>query len=334
MSYQEPPFRPVPATGAPYAEEHEHTLIESQIDGLLQGEGASEDHHDVLSFLATSGLCPELVNRVHLAIVNAEVKDDPTRVRPSKDAQYMEATVKSVNYTQFMNLLLDAKTTHGVQYARGLMGMVRIDKARDIAEADIVPMIGMLTILQRNGWPHVANATVPWNRMPEAATASVDTEPTSSVELLERARDIQEQRARDYDQPGGERSMAATVQAFNIITRRNDEGRDPVSESEGWLLMQILKDVRDRSTPNPHRDSLEDCVSYSALKAEARLQEAVPEDALNSAAPASTTVMLAQEVDYAIQHGWPRESIERLTSMRAADEARRAAAASHPTPKE
>ncbi len=212
--------------------------------------------------------------------MNMSYQEPPFRPVPAADAPYLEATHKSVNYTQFMNLLLDAKSTHNMQYARGLMGMVRIDKAQDIAEADIVPMIGLLTIMQRNGWPHVANATVPWNRMPipKATTASVDAEPMTSVELLERARDIQEQRARDYDQPGGERSMAATVQAFNIITRRNDEGGDPLSESEGWLLMQILKDVRDRSTPNPHRDSLEDCVSYSALKAEARLQEAVSED--------------------------------------------------------
>lgn len=94
---------------------------------------------------------------------------------------------------------------------------------------------------------------------------------TTAIDLLSAARDIQVQRAKDYDQPGGERSMLATVQAFNIITRR--DGDRALTESEGWLLMQTLKDVRDRSTKKPHRDSLEDGISYSSLKAEARLKE-------------------------------------------------------------
>ena len=72
-------------------------------------------------------------------------------------------------------------------------------------------------------------------------------------------------RAKTYDKPGGERSMGQTVAAFNAITGRN------LQESEGWLLMQILKDVRDRQRTEPHVDSLEDGVAYAALKAEARM---------------------------------------------------------------
>jgi hypothetical protein len=85
--------------------------------------------------------------------------------------------------------------------------------------------------------------------------------------ILEAAAKHMRDRASTYDRPEGERSMGKTVQAFNVIT-----GRD-LSESEGWLLLQILKDVRDRQRVEPHRDSLEDCVAYAALKAEARLQE-------------------------------------------------------------
>lgn len=77
-----------------------------------------------------------------------------------------------------------------------------------------------------------------------------------------------EQRGQQYDQPEGERSMGRAVAALNLIL-----GRQALSESEGWLLLQILKDVRDRQRVNPHVDSLEDCVAYAALKAEARLQE-------------------------------------------------------------
>ncbi len=74
-------------------------------------------------------------------------------------------------------------------------------------------------------------------------------------------------RAATYDKPEGERSMQRTVDAFNIITGRH------LTASEGWLLLQILKDVRDRQRSLPHTDSLEDCIAYAALKAEARLME-------------------------------------------------------------
>lgn len=92
------------------------------------------------------------------------------------------------------------------------------------------------------------------------------SEPTpSAVVILSTSAGIMEERGKQYDQEGGERSMGKTVAAFNIIT-----GRD-LKESEGWLLMQILKDVRDRTTVAPHADSLVDCVAFSALKAESRL---------------------------------------------------------------
>ena len=74
-----------------------------------------------------------------------------------------------------------------------------------------------------------------------------------------------EERGRQYDQQDGERSMGKAVAAFNIVT-----GRDLI-ESEGWLLLQMLKDVRDRTTAAAHNDSLVDCVAYAALKAEARM---------------------------------------------------------------
>lgn len=97
-------------------------------------------------------------------------------------------------------------------------------------------------------------------------------EPTlDAPSILDMAAKHMRDRAATYDKPEGERSMAATVQAFNTITART--GDRALSESEGWLLMQVLKDVRDRQRASPHRDSLEDCTAYSALKAEARLRE-------------------------------------------------------------
>jgi hypothetical protein len=92
---------------------------------------------------------------------------------------------------------------------------------------------------------------------------------TTAPQILTKAKSIMEDRAATYDQPSGERSMGRAVVALNVIL-----GRAAITESEGWLLMQILKDVRDRQRTTPHIDSLEDGVAYSALKAEARMAEA------------------------------------------------------------
>lgn len=88
-------------------------------------------------------------------------------------------------------------------------------------------------------------------------------QPESAVEFLNQASSLLTERGKQYDQEGGERSMGKTVSAFNAIT-----GKD-LSEPEGWLLLQILKDVRQWQHPGFHRDSAEDSVAYSALKSEA-----------------------------------------------------------------
>lgn len=84
-----------------------------------------------------------------------------------------------------------------------------------------------------------------------------------STEFLRAAIDVQAARAAEYDQPEGERSMGRTVQAFNAITGRE------LTEAEGWLFLQVLKDVRQWSAKGYHHDSALDGVAYSALKAEA-----------------------------------------------------------------
>lgn len=88
-------------------------------------------------------------------------------------------------------------------------------------------------------------------------------------DFLRRAADIMAERGKQYDQPEGERSMGKCVAAFNIVTGRN------LTEAEGWLLLQILKDVRQWQRPGFHLDSADDCIAYAALKAEAKQKEAV-----------------------------------------------------------
>lgn len=75
------------------------------------------------------------------------------------------------------------------------------------------------------------------------------------------------ERGKTYDQPNGERSMARTVAAFVAITGKE------LTEAEGWLFMQILKDVRQWQRPGFHADSAEDCIAYAALKAEALAEQ-------------------------------------------------------------
>ena len=98
----------------------------------------------------------------------------------------------------------------------------------------------------------------------EGALPSGPQAPTAPA-LLDAAAKHMRDRAATYDKPEGERSMATTVEAFNAVT-----GRD-LRESEGWLLMNLLKLVRSEQRGMPHQDSVEDAVAYSALYGEARL---------------------------------------------------------------
>jgi hypothetical protein len=86
----------------------------------------------------------------------------------------------------------------------------------------------------------------------------------AAPELLGRAAAHMHDRASTYDTPEGTRSMGKAVTAFNAITGHR------LTESEGWLLLQVLKDVRLFTRSEYHADSAEDCISYAALKAEAK----------------------------------------------------------------
>jgi len=71
--------------------------------------------------------------------------------------------------------------------------------------------------------------------------------------------------------------MAATVTAYNAVTGQS------LTEANGFLLMSILKMVRDNQRNEPHTDSVEDLIAYSALYGEARLNSIKAVDNINSA---------------------------------------------------
>jgi hypothetical protein len=81
--------------------------------------------------------------------------------------------------------------------------------------------------------------------------------------LLLEAAGIQDQRAQQYDQPSGERSMADAVAALEILWP------GPMTEVKGWLLQVMIKIVRARNAPRFHRDSWVDGASYVSLAGEA-----------------------------------------------------------------
>lgn len=82
-------------------------------------------------------------------------------------------------------------------------------------------------------------------------------------DILKRAAKHMEDRAAARDQPGGERSMARTVAAFNAITGH------AISERDGWMFMVMLKAARACTTATGLPDDYEDLAAYAALAGEA-----------------------------------------------------------------
>lgn len=80
-------------------------------------------------------------------------------------------------------------------------------------------------------------------------------------EILSAAIKHMDDRAKQYDAPDGERSMARTVKVFNAYTDLK------LTEEQGWLFMSVLKVVRSlQGGFNP--DDHEDEAAYAALRGE------------------------------------------------------------------
>ena len=104
------------------------------------------------------------------------------------------------------------------------------------------------------------------NKMVEAQQVSAKPTQVTAASMLTAALGHMEDRAKTYDAPGGERSMGKTVAAFNTITSHN------LTEEQGWLFMEILKQVRSQQG-NYRADSYEDLVAYAALRGECAARE-------------------------------------------------------------
>ena len=106
-----------------------------------------------------------------------------------------------------------------------------------------------------------------WLKYNNKQVAAQPAQPqVTAASMLTAALGHMEDRAKTYDAPGGERSMGKTVAAFNVITGL------VLTEEQGWLFMEILKQVR--SQQGDYRaDNYADMVAYAALRGECAARE-------------------------------------------------------------
>lgn len=109
-------------------------------------------------------------------------------------------------------------------------------------------------------------------------------------EILEAACGHLKDRAVTYDNPQGERSMEATVKAFNAVT---GDGLMNTAE-RGWLFMVLLKAVRSQQGATK-MDNFEDGAAYFALAGEAAAgREKVPSESTKQALREAADIRLAK----------------------------------------
>lgn len=132
-----------------------------------------------------------------------------------------------------------------------------------------IPRLGalVLTQLTREEISGRCLSVGAWNYV--TAMAEIDNGSPSSPdaptapEILQRAAKHMEDRAKERDQPGGERSMGRCVASFNAATGH------ALSERDGWMFMAFLKAVRACTTPAGRPDDYEDGAAYFSLAGEA-----------------------------------------------------------------
>lgn len=120
-----------------------------------------------------------------------------------------------------------------------------------------------------------------------------------STEFLQAAIDVQVERGKQYDKPSGERSMAATVSAFNCITGSMME------ESDGWMFLGLLKLVRQSQNPEQyHHDSALDFVAYASLYAEAASEQCGQLEALSGVKLGDTPIEQVKPKECVVVDPW------------------------------
>lgn len=96
------------------------------------------------------------------------------------------------------------------------------------------------------------------------------SKPTAQA-ILQAGLGHMQDRAATYDKPEGERSMGATVEAFNAVTGLN------LTTEQGWLFQILLKAVRSQQG-GFRLDTYEDGAAYFGLMGEAAADARMPKE--------------------------------------------------------
>lgn len=89
----------------------------------------------------------------------------------------------------------------------------------------------------------------------------------SSIDILSAVYDVQNERAKEYEQEGGENSFQRIATIFNAYRDKD------LKPSDIALILRILKEVRSEYSDKVHLDSFIDGVSYESIRAKLRIEE-------------------------------------------------------------
>ena len=167
---------------------------------------------------------------------------------------YSNSKVNPLNETLWQRETLNDKVASAKEYRESIVSEKLMQGIKEFNQTEHGKDFGDFKLID--------SEQLPFNTDMEDFVFNPVELPRTANEIADAALVHIKERASTYDQSGGERSAAKTALAFNAIT-----GKD-LTESEVWLLLQLLKDVRQWSRENYHQDSAEDCIAYAALKAE------------------------------------------------------------------
>lgn len=88
----------------------------------------------------------------------------------------------------------------------------------------------------------------------------------TAQDFLEQAKQLMDERGKQYDSDSGERSAGKVARAYNAISSKDLKAEDI------WLIMLLLKQVRQWTTEEGHLDSASDSVAYASLLAECLME--------------------------------------------------------------
>jgi len=113
-------------------------------------------------------------------------------------------------------------------------------------------------------------------------------------DFLSQAQAEMQDRAKTYDNPNGERSMQATVAAFNAICGLG------MATTQGWLFMALLKAVRTQQGAY-RSDSYTDMAAYAALMGECAAAEDLQIENLEFCTEEISQALKTPDLEYAMK---------------------------------